>query len=522
MKKCTFTILVVFLISNISAQQQLSNFSYNSVSISDQSNFINYKGLIYFEASTDGFGREIWHTDGTQANTSILKDIFPGNNNGVINSLQPSSVLNGTLYFIASDGTSKGEIWKTDGTSDGTVAVTDFLDGRTTKLTSAGDRLFFLVQKNDTLQVWMSNGTKEGTILVKDSLPIWNTPTFQGKCNDVFIFTFQPHGTNNSKVWRSDGTANGTFPITDEIDGNGSGVVGTAALTQYIEHNNKLYFVSRFHLHETDGTKQNTKAIADIWQASLNLVGYSDVIEVNDKLYFSFFKAETCKLSIWESDGTTLGTKEIYSKQSNRYFMPSNLSKSNNSLIFCGPNSTGATTLQSLNTNNFEATDIKILADNTDAPFVFGFWNACRIEQFSDNEYFILSNDQKGWISDLKTNITNNVIELDSVWSTFSYNHSLLYSKNYQLHKYAGITNEIKSINQSHLTFYPNPTSDYVTFGGNDRFEYACLYDVYGKCLIKKTVLDNKAICVTDLSRGIYIIECQLNGKKFIGKLIKE
>ena len=246
MKKCTFTILVVFLISNISAQQQLSNFSYNSVSISDQSNFINYKGLIYFEASTDGFGREIWHTDGTQANTSILKDIFPGNNNGVINSLQPSSVLNGTLYFIASDGTSKGEIWKTDGTSDGTVAVTDFLDGRTTKLTSAGDRLFFLVQKNDTLQVWMSNGTKEGTILVKDSLPIWNTPTFQGKCNDVFIFTFQPHGTNNSKVWRSDGTANGTFPITDEIDGNGSGVVGTAALTQYIEHNNKLYFVSRF------------------------------------------------------------------------------------------------------------------------------------------------------------------------------------------------------------------------------------------------------------------------------------
>jgi hypothetical protein len=242
---------------------------------------------------------------------------------------------------------------------------------------------------------------------------------------------------------------------------------GTAALTQYIEHNNKLYFVSRFHLYETDGTQQNTKVVADLWQASIDLVSYSDVIEVNNKLYFSFFKAENYKLSIWETDGTASGTKQIYSKQNTRYFMPSNLSASSNSLIFCGPNSTGATTLQSLNTNNFSVTDIKKIADNTKAPFLFGFWNTCRIEPISDDEYFIFSNDQKGWISNLKTNITNNVTELDSVWNTFSYNHSLFYSKNNQLYKYSDIPDLIKSPTESFLILYPNPSSDYVAFGGN-------------------------------------------------------
>ena len=523
MKKSTFIIFITLLITNVSAQQQISNFLYNSVTEFGPTCYINYNGLIYFEASTDGFGREIWHTDGTTANTALLKDINPGNNNSVSNSLQPSScVFNGKLYFIASNDTSKGEIWKTDGTSNGTERVTNFLDGRTTELTSAGDHIFFLIIENDFLQVWMSDGTKEGTVLVKDSLSIWNSPTFQGKCNDVFIFTFQPYGTNNSRVWRSDGTVNGTFPLTDEIDGNGSGLTGTAALTQYIEHNNKLYFVSRFHLYETDGTKQNTKVVADLWQASIDLVSYSDVIEVNDKLYFSFFKAENYKLSIWETDGTTSGTKEIYSKQNTRYFMPSNLSQSNNSLLFCGPNSTGATTFQSLNTNNFAVTDIKKLADNTNAPFMFGFWNACRIEPISDDEYLIFSNDQKGWISNLKTNITNNVTELNSVGNTFSYNNSLYYSKNSQLFKYSGITDKIKSITQNYLKLYPNPTSDYVTFGGNVRFEYVRIYDIYGKLLIKKIVSNNNAICVTDLSSGIYMIECELNGKKFIGKLIKE
>jgi len=215
MKKITFIILITFLITNISAQQSISNFFYNSVTKFGPSNYIYYNGLTYFEASTDGFGREIWHTDGTKANTSLLKDINPGNNNSVFNSFQPSScVLKGELYFIASDGTSKGEIWKTDGTSNGTERVTDFLDGRTSKLTSAGDHMFFLIVENGLLQVWRSDGTKDGTVLVKGGLSIWNNPTFQGKCNNVFIFTFQPANSNNSRVWRSDGTANGTFPVT--------------------------------------------------------------------------------------------------------------------------------------------------------------------------------------------------------------------------------------------------------------------------------------------------------------------
>src|SRR5690606_2547874 len=125
-----------------------------------------------------------------------------------------------------------------------------------------------------------------------------------------------------------------------EIDGNGSGHSGTSALTQYLEHNNKLYFVSRRYLHVTDGTLENTKIVGRVWEAFTKLVAYSDILAINNKLYLLFFSVDYNRLSIWESDGVSW-TSEIYFAENDRYFAPSNLTTYNNSLIFCGPNESG-------------------------------------------------------------------------------------------------------------------------------------------------------------------------------------
>ena len=58
-------------------------------------------------------------TDGTEAGTVLVKDINPGGNSN------PDQLVNvnGTLFFIADNGSDGLELWKSDGTEGGTVMI---------------------------------------------------------------------------------------------------------------------------------------------------------------------------------------------------------------------------------------------------------------------------------------------------------------------------------------------------------------------------------------------------------------
>ncbi len=271
MKNILLLFNLLILSQYIGGQEMITNFLYRDGDRSSSpSGFVEFNQKIFFVATTDTYGREIWVTDGSESASYLLKDINPGNNSSIQALFSETSVIiNNTLYFVANDGNSNGELWKTDGTTEGTEKVTNFLNLNITKLTLVGDQFYFLIKDADTLEVWVSDGTEIGTKMIKGNIPIWNTPSFQGKCNHTFIFTFQPYGSNDSRVWRSDGTSTGTFPITNEIDGNGAGPGGTSALTQYIEYKNELYFMSRHYLHKTDGTLENTIIITSMYYASV-------------------------------------------------------------------------------------------------------------------------------------------------------------------------------------------------------------------------------------------------------------
>ncbi|MES2850916.1 MAG: hypothetical protein V4685_17830 [Bacteroidota bacterium] len=77
----------------------------------------------FFTASTDAEGRELWISDGTLANTRIVKDINTGPENSTD---YPSYAFTAdTLYFSADDGIKGNELWKTDGTLANTVLKAD-------------------------------------------------------------------------------------------------------------------------------------------------------------------------------------------------------------------------------------------------------------------------------------------------------------------------------------------------------------------------------------------------------------
>jgi ELWxxDGT repeat protein len=96
----------------------------------------------------------------------MIKDIFPGSSG----SYPGLTVVNGTVFLTATDGTTGTELWKTDGTAAGTVRVKDVNptgSGNLQGLTAVGGTLYFRADEgslNSTL--WQSDGTAAGTTQV--------------------------------------------------------------------------------------------------------------------------------------------------------------------------------------------------------------------------------------------------------------------------------------------------------------------------------------------------------------------
>lgn len=205
----------------------------------------------FFTADDGVHGQEVWVTDGTAANTHLVKDVNPGNNGPFFNSETPSELTSykGELYFMADDGIHGNELWKSDGTESGTVLVDDLNPGPAgstspgfpgasnvngAEMVVSGGTLFFAADDGSHgVELWASDGTTAGTHLVKDiysgsSLPQpigppvpFGTPEFANSSdpanltdvNGKLYFTAND-GPDGFQVWTSDGTAAGTVMAT--------------------------------------------------------------------------------------------------------------------------------------------------------------------------------------------------------------------------------------------------------------------------------------------------------------------
>jgi ELWxxDGT repeat protein len=130
----------------------------NQVSSAHESSphdFTNVNGTLFF-AARDAAGIELWQSDGTEAGTTLVKDIDPGGrwllgggyyggyDRYLPNSSDPGILtnVNGTLYFRADDGANGTELWKSDGTAAGTTLVKDINPGTYREYDSYGNVLY--------------------------------------------------------------------------------------------------------------------------------------------------------------------------------------------------------------------------------------------------------------------------------------------------------------------------------------------------------------------------------------------
>ncbi len=174
-----------------------------------------FNGALYFSAYDPVYGRELWKTDGIT--TSRLKNIAPG-----INGSDPQSftVFKGSLYFVAFDPANSWELWKSDGTTAGTVRVSNFPSsmGQISQLTVVNNTLFFTSNGGSYggSELWKTDGTMAGTSQVIGGSSASTTTSLINltNVNGVLYFTASD-STSGRELWRSDGSAEGTYRVSD-------------------------------------------------------------------------------------------------------------------------------------------------------------------------------------------------------------------------------------------------------------------------------------------------------------------
>jgi ELWxxDGT repeat protein len=187
----------------------------HSIEYTNVNNFLVIGNTLYFSANDGVNGIELWKTDGTTSGTVMVKDINPGSNGGLnVSNNRNFTDVNGTLFFYATDNLNGTELWKSDGTTAGTVLVKDIRPGTIGStpglLTSFQGQLYFEAHDGTGgYDLWKSDGTAGGTSLVIDKMD----PAGMVVMNGDLYFTTSTSALGN-ELWKFDGTVNGLEKIT--------------------------------------------------------------------------------------------------------------------------------------------------------------------------------------------------------------------------------------------------------------------------------------------------------------------
>jgi ELWxxDGT repeat protein len=319
---------------------------------------VEFKDRLYFAASNEENGRELFVSDGTDEGTQLVADLYPG-----VFGSSPSNLVESDdkLYFTADDEKNGQELFVSDGTAEGTQSLMDLAPGLIsygsdfTNLVEFNDKLYFTANDGESgNELFVTDGTPEGTQLVADLAPGKNKYGPNNSYIDNFIeFNDKLHftaddGKSGREPFVTDGTAEGTQLLVDLAPGkhkygpNGSGPANL------VEFNDKLYFAaddgeSGYELFVSDGTAEGTQLLVDLAPGKdkygPNSSNPTNLVEFNDKLYFTADDGESGN-ELFVSDGTAEGTQLLVdlapgkNKYSPNGSNPTNLVEFNDKLYF--------------------------------------------------------------------------------------------------------------------------------------------------------------------------------------------
>jgi ELWxxDGT repeat protein len=249
--------------------QAVREFSTDLSQIVYCSHLVSFNGKVYFSAKDGaGSGYELWSTDGTEAGTTLVKEINPGSTNsgdGVSRIFQ-AQVFKNRLYFWAFDPASGHELWSTDGTSAGTRLLKNTHSSTIPSMNQQfhnsnpffvwGGKMYYA--NNDGLkgrEPWVTDGTAAGTRLFLDVNP--GTPGSTGLWNPGFsVFQgnmyFRGFDGSTIQICQADTATDShqKFPVSSgffSADPPYNFQMTDYEVFRFHTYNNELYFQGGFH-----------------------------------------------------------------------------------------------------------------------------------------------------------------------------------------------------------------------------------------------------------------------------------
>lgn len=256
---------------------------------------------IFFVATDDEHGAELWVKDTLQSEPFMPKEINPGKND--FSYFESQVTFNNSLYFthdpdpmgLRKSSKNKGlVIWKSDGTAEGTSIIGKpkskfpFLNN----LTATKNYVFFFRKKNNNLELWLTRGSKKSTNKVAslEGFRLTNQDSYQGNSNYVLsenIMCFNVKDTSGKRfLYTTDGTAKGTHVVAD-VDLSHSSRSATAIVSKHLYYVVDKSAPSYSELWETDGTAAGTKKVFE----TDTLINISSIVAAEKQL-FIFTKKE--------------------------------------------------------------------------------------------------------------------------------------------------------------------------------------------------------------------------------------
>ncbi|HEY7114952.1 MAG TPA: ELWxxDGT repeat protein, partial [Tepidisphaeraceae bacterium] len=315
----------------------------------------DHNGTLLYVNDDGVHGPELWRSDGSQAGTTLVKDVRPGADGGLV--LESSNIYQAVrdnalltvghlTFFVGDDGQHGVELWESDGSAAGTVLMRDIATGTDsstpTHLTNANGRLFFFTTTTaGALQLWTSDGTTRGTLMVRDLGPSHIAGAPDAFIGIVLVGSGEPAvdqvaalgGTlyfikrvviGPAELWKSDGTSAGTARVPTGVNLDPA----------------RLYAVGgRLLVVEPTG--------GDVWHvdpssgAATRLSDFpsNTVIEapiaLGAKIMFAAAPGDT-SFEVWASDGTPAGTRRVFQKAVSSYTVGSfQAATVGDTLFFC-------------------------------------------------------------------------------------------------------------------------------------------------------------------------------------------